>query len=73
MGESLIAATKETGIAPPARAYAAVVSAYRKQDAAAFNSAVAEYRAWLREHIGKTTRTAQLESSSTPSLPSTRA
>ena len=61
MGESLIAATKETGIAPPARAYAAIVSAYRKQDAAAFNSAVAEYRAWLREHIGKTTRTAQLE------------
>ena len=61
MGDSLLAATAATGIPKPARAYAAMATAYRKQDAAAFNSAVGEYRAWLQEHIGKTARTARLE------------
>lgn len=61
MGDSLLAATAATGIPTPARAYAAMATAYRRQDAAAFNSAVAEYRAWLQEHIGQNTRTARLE------------
>jgi ABC-type transport system involved in cytochrome c biogenesis permease subunit len=61
MGDSLLAATKATGIAPPVRAYAAMVAGYQKQNATAFNSAVVEYRAWLQEHIAKTARTAQLE------------
>ena len=61
MGDSLLAATKATGVVRPVRAYAAMVSGYQKQNAAAFNSAVFEYRAWLQEHIGKTARTARLE------------
>jgi ABC-type transport system involved in cytochrome c biogenesis permease subunit len=61
MGDSLLAATKATGIAPPVRAYVAMVSAYQKQNAATFNSAVLEYHAWLQEHIAKTARTARLE------------
>ena len=61
MGDSLLAATRSTGIAPPVKAYAAMILGYQKQNAAAFNSAVAEYRAWLQEHIGKTARKARLE------------
>jgi ABC-type transport system involved in cytochrome c biogenesis permease subunit len=61
IGDSLLAATKTTGVAVPARAYAKIVTAYRKEDPAAFNSTVNEYRAWLQNHVGKTARTATLE------------
>jgi ABC-type transport system involved in cytochrome c biogenesis permease subunit len=61
MGDSLLTATKDTGIPKPAMAYAAMATAYRKGDEAAFNSAVDEYRGWLQEHVGKIARTARLE------------
>ncbi len=61
MGDSLLAATAATGIPKPARAYAAMATAYGRQDAVVFNSAVGEYRAWLQEHIGQNAGTARLE------------
>jgi ABC-type transport system involved in cytochrome c biogenesis permease subunit len=50
IGTNLLEALRDGKISAPARSYAAISAAYRNNDPAAFNQALANYRVWMQEN-----------------------